>query len=427
MPDTVLTIYMIFGEFNQKGTIRTKYGSKDEYLEAIYELHKNDIKVYADIVLNHKMGADKVEQIYAVEGEEDNRNIENGKLEKINAWTKYTFDNRHNKYSDFKWNYSHFAGADWDERSQKNGIFRFVGRKWAEDVDVEKGNFDYLMGTDIDHENEEVKRELARWGRWYLEFTSVDNLRLDAVKHISAKFMKEWVEEMREVKPLECVGEYWNRDMNAIRRYIEDTNGEIPLFDVPLHYNFFDAANSAGNYDLSKLLDNTILKERPDLAVTFVDNHDTEPGQALASWVDDWFKEISYAIILLRKEGLPCVFYGDYYGVKQYNLSAKGDMLNRLIMIRDKYAYGDQADYFDDRDVVGFTRFGDDEHENSGMAVILSDSCGGNKNMYVGTKLVNCELYDITGKIKETTRVDENGNVNVWCNGGSVSIWVKKQ
>ena len=55
------------GEFNQKGSIETKYGTKDEYLKAIDELHKNNIRVYADIVLNHKMGADESEVVYAKE------------------------------------------------------------------------------------------------------------------------------------------------------------------------------------------------------------------------------------------------------------------------------------------------------------------------------------------------------------------------
>src|SRR5690625_1526205 len=40
------------GEFDQKGTVRTKYGTIEELRELIDELHKHEIKVYADIVLN---------------------------------------------------------------------------------------------------------------------------------------------------------------------------------------------------------------------------------------------------------------------------------------------------------------------------------------------------------------------------------------
>ena len=55
------------GEFEQKGTVRTKYGTKDELKEMIDELHKNKIAVYLDVVLNHKAGGDFTEKFMVVE------------------------------------------------------------------------------------------------------------------------------------------------------------------------------------------------------------------------------------------------------------------------------------------------------------------------------------------------------------------------
>lgn len=51
-------VYDIYdlGEFDQKGTIKTKYGSKQEYIDCIMALKQVGIETYADIVLNHKMG-----------------------------------------------------------------------------------------------------------------------------------------------------------------------------------------------------------------------------------------------------------------------------------------------------------------------------------------------------------------------------------
>lgn len=46
------------GEFKSKNTIRTKYGTQKEYLWCIKMFHLFGIDVYADIVLNHLMGAD---------------------------------------------------------------------------------------------------------------------------------------------------------------------------------------------------------------------------------------------------------------------------------------------------------------------------------------------------------------------------------
>lgn len=126
-------------------------------------------------------------------------------------------------------------------------------------------------------------------GKWYVETTNIDGLRLDAVKHIKSGFMAEFIHEMRKIKKLDCVGEYWNRNLQSLENYITKTNSSIPLFDVPLHYNLFEASNSNGNYDMARIFDNTLVKEMPQLAVTFVDNHDTEPGQALFSWIQEWF------------------------------------------------------------------------------------------------------------------------------------------
>ena len=53
------------GEFKSKNTIRTKYGTKKEYLWCIKMFHLFGIDVYADIVLNHLMGADVMEQVIA--------------------------------------------------------------------------------------------------------------------------------------------------------------------------------------------------------------------------------------------------------------------------------------------------------------------------------------------------------------------------
>ena len=426
--DAGYAVYDLYdlGEFDQKGSIETKYGTKDEYLHAIEELHKNNIKVYADIVLNHKIGADESETVYASQEENNNRNVDTTLPKKIEAWTIYNFPGRNNKYSDFKWNYEHFNGTDWDESGRKNGIFRFSGKHWDKNVDKENGNYDYLMGADIDFNNIEVVEELKKWGKWYLNFTGVDALRLDAVKHIKSGFMAEWIRCMREEKELDCVGEYWSKDLNSLKNYITMTNSTIPLFDVPLHYNLYQASVSNGNYDMSKILDNTLVKEMPSLAVTFVDNHDTEPGQALYSFVQDWFKPLAYSIILLRKEGLPCVFYGDYYGIPSQNIFPMNERLERLIKARKYFAYGEQIDYLDGFNIIAWVRTGDEEHIDSGLVTIMSDGPGGGKTINVGKRLANTVFYDYTGNVKENVYVDSEGNGIFYCNGGSVSVWVKK-
>ncbi len=83
---------------------------------------------------------------------------------------------------------------------------------------------------------------------------------------------------------------------------------------MPLHYNLYEASHSNGEYDMSQIFAGTLTAAREDYAVTFVDNHDTQVGQSLQSWIDGWFKVHAYSLILLRKAGVPVVFWGIYLG-----------------------------------------------------------------------------------------------------------------
>ena len=150
-------------------------------------------------------------------------------------------------------------------------------------------------------------------------------------------------------------------------------------------------------------------------------------GQSLQSWIHEWFKPLAYALILLRKDGLPCIFYGDYYGIPEKNVHPMKEKLEKLLWARKYFAYGHQIDYFDHPNIIGWTREGDYEHPDSGMAVILTDGAGGSKKMNVGKRLANQTLYDCTGNISKPVYIDRDGNGVFYVNGGSVSVCIKKE
>lgn len=413
------------GEFDQKGSIPTKYGTKQEYIKAIELLKKKNIKVIVDIVLNHKMGADETEEVLAIQEDFDNRNVSLSEARPIKAWTKYNFPGRGDTYSAFKWNWTHFHGVDWDDSTSTASIYKFYGKHWDENVDKEKGNFDYLMGADIDLNNYDVVVELQNWGKWYLETTGADGFRLDAVKHIRAEFFPEWLEEVTEKgnKEVFVVGEYWSTNLDTIQEYMNKSNGCMRLFDVPLHYNFYRAATSNGEFDMRTIFDGSLVQSNPQKAVTFVDNHDTQLGQALESWIPDWFKPQAYTLICLRKEGIPCVFYGDYYGIAEKQVSPKSSYLDVILETRKLYSYGEQVDYFEDPNLIGFVRKGDFEHPHSGIAVVMTDTTGGTIKMNMGVDFAGEEFLDCLGNVEERVVIDEEGNGEFWCKDGSVSIW----
>ena len=429
LTDVGYAVYDLYdlGEFMQKGTIPTKYGTKDEYLDAIKALKDNGIEVLADIVLGHRMGADEQERIFAYGQDENDRNVEIESKKKISVWTKFTFPGRNGKYSDFKWDWTHFHGTDFDAKSQEKGVYKFIGKEWDSNVDGEFGNYDYLMGVDLDMSDEEVVEELNTWGKWYYEFTGVDGFRLDAVKHIEFDFFKNWLNYLKEQegKEIFAVGEYWNAELSILENYLEKTQGIISVFDVPLHFNMYHASRSNGFFDMRYILKNTVLSSKPDLAVTFVDNHDTEYGQALESFVLDWFKCHSYALILLRQEGYPCVFYGDYYGIPHDDLPpVKG--LKDMMKIRENYAYGTMHDYFNDSKIVGWTLEGDSAHRNSGLAVLMTVEKGGVKKMYVGKHFAGVTFMDALKNTKAVVEIDDDGFGEFLVEDGSVSVFRPK-
>jgi alpha-amylase len=416
------------GEFDQKGTVRTKYGTKEQLAQAIEEAHRRGIRVIADVVLNHKAGADATERFRVVEVDPNDRNRELSGPFEIEGWTSFTFPGRGDRYSGFKWNYTHFSAVDRDELSKRNAIFKIFGegKAWAEDVDGEKGNYDYLMSADIDYHNGDVVEEAKRWALWLVEQLHVDGFRMDAVKHIEEKFVKRLIDHVRANTSPDffVVGEYWNADPARLTRFIDESDQTLQLFDVALHYRFLEAAKKGRDYDLTRLFDDTLVATNPFRAITFVDKHDSQPGQSLESWVDDWFKPIAYAMILLRKDGLPSVFYGDYYGINGGPESKKA-MLELLLVARKNLAYGEQADYFDHPNVVGFLRMGDREHPDSGLAVVASGGDEGTKFMRFGPERAGQVFYDLTGNRDERITLDPDGAATFTVNAGSVSVWAR--
>lgn len=426
------------GEFDQKGTTRTKYGTKQQLRSAIDACHNVGMQVYCDVVFNHKGGADETEWAEAVRVKRSNRNVEVEDARSVQAWTRFTFPGRGGEHSAFVWNHEHFDGVDWDEHAQEKAIFRFVGpgRNWEQKVSQEKGNFDYLMHADVDFNHPDVRAEFTRWADWFLSETGVDGFRVDAVKHIQNDFFAHWLGDLRSRhgRELFAVAEYWHAtNVELLHGYIEASRGCMSLFDAPLHGNFYKASRSGGQYDMRRILDGTLMNDQPALAVTLVDNHDTQPGQALESWVDWWFKPLAYALILLRQEGYPCVFHADWYGAT-YTTERPSEQavslvevpgLRELLRIRCDLAYGEQRDYFHEPWMIGWTREGDDDHPNSGLAVLMSIGGEGKQWMHVGSRHAGANFHDALGNQQGKVMISQDGWGEFCCSGGSVSVWVR--
>jgi alpha-amylase len=321
----------------------------------------------------------------------------------------------------------------------ENAIFSILnehGHDWEEMVDTEKGNYDYLMFADVEFRNPAVRDELKRWGKWYLNEIGFDGFRLDAVKHIAPQFYNEWLQHMRSVKPdLFAVGEYWAPgELTLLEKYIAATDGRMSLFDSALHHALHRASKEGSNFDLTTILHNSLVQSNPPLAVTVIENHDTQPLQSLEAPVENWFKPLAYALVLLRQDGYPCLFYPDLYGAHYTDKGQDGneheifldkvDGIEALLFSRKQYSYGPQRDYFDHPNCIGWTREGVTENEGSGCAVLISNGDAGHKQMEVGRMHAGKTFTDYLQKHPAKVTIDENGWGEFFVNPGSVSVWV---
>ncbi|WEV61131.1 alpha-amylase [Streptococcaceae bacterium ESL0729] len=416
------------GEFEQKGTVLTKYGSKEDYLAAIRAIHDFDMEVYADIVFNQMLGADETEVVPAAIYDSNNRNRELSPDENIEAWTKFTFPGRAGKYNDYIWTWKNFSGVDYDARTKTHAIFNIDNKGWNSEVDRENGNYDYLMGCDLDMSYDETIEQLDEWGRWHLELTGVDGYRLDAVKHIEFDYYVDWLLKRRSEKGIHMfvVGEYWSADLSRLTDYLNSSGNIIRLFDVPLHYNLYNAANSNGSYDMRNILKGTLIENHEDFSVTFVDNHDTQPGQSLASWVGGWFKLHAYALILLRKQGVPVVFWGDLYGIPSQGINPVGPGLESLLKLRNKIDFGNQVDYFDDPNCISWVLTGDFNEDYSGIVVIMTNGASSQKTVTVSALHRDKVFVDILKNNDSRVTLDRDGKGTFPINGGQVSVYVQE-
>jgi alpha-amylase len=447
------------GEYDQRSTIPTKYGSKSELHDAINALHgyvlqggqlrKVDgaryVHVYVDIVLNQKFGGEPDPDLWqAIRVNPDNRTeeywgtgYERGQIE-IRGYTWFRYRGRGPQPSSFEWRARHFDSVDRVDAIVQDGatfkdpddkyIYRYLhnelgyvpaDKSFGTWVSLEKGNFEFLSGADIDFGRFDVREELKYWGAWLAKEIGADGARLDAVKHYTANYSREWIGHVRAQvgRPLFAVAEYISGDTGPLHSYLTAVSAaggfpqEVSVFDFPLRFKFRNASWAQDQYDLRDLNRDTMMAEQPAKAVTFVENHDYQYGRAPDSHVREWIKPIAYAFILLRAGGYPCIFYGDYYGIDRA-LDGRGqpsgkEYLDLLIKVRKQFALGEER-YYSERSIAGWVRMGGVPGARGALAVVINIAEHGVRAINMDTGRVNKRFYHLT-TLKHTGSYDAGG------------------
>lgn len=375
------------GEYDQKGSVKTWFGSKLELLELISTAHECNMQVYADLVLNHNNGADEQEI---------------NPIDKIQRWTKFE-----PKSGKFARNWECFHPS--------------IFERWD--------NMEFGEMPDLCHRNPYVYKEMLELSRWLIEDIGYDGFRYDFVLGYGGWLVKSILERMykkndrNDFAPF-GVGECWDTDRD-IDEWLDEVNNwsDNPgsAFDFPLREKLKNLCDSFG-YSLLNMLDGkTVSDERPMSAVTFVENHDIFRTDPI---IND--KMLAYAWILTH-EGYPCVFWYDYFNLAlAKENSANG--IDVLLKIHEQYAGGEKEILYADDDLYIMQRNG--SGNLPGLIFVLNNLGNRWNGTTVQTKWKSAELNaiayysDIDIGVPEKKQTDETGSTDLWAPPRGYAVYI---
>ncbi|TAF69319.1 MAG: starch-binding protein [Flavobacterium sp.] len=262
-------------------------GTQAQLVSLITELHNKNIKVIADIVVNHRGGT--------------------------LGW--YDFSTPSWNTPTETWsicNTSHISAS---------------GQKGTGNPDydpVQAGlkspgtSGSFSAARDLDHSNVEVRNGIKTWMLWLKNQIGFDGWRYDFVHGFDGKYIKEYNDA---TSPYFSVGELLEGDRNRIVKWIDYTKGgtataSSTAFDFATKSALQNAFN---DNNLSYLKDGSgkasgLIGVWPDKAVTMLDNHDTGPvpyGQDL--WIFPGSKVLNGYAYILTHPGTPMVWWPHYF------------------------------------------------------------------------------------------------------------------
>lgn len=363
--------YFDFGEFEQHGTIPTRFGTRTELESLIAAAHSNNIEVIADIVLNHNSGGGLEYNPYR-------------------GYDTYTlFDETHGNAS---------------------GLFN---RNYEDFYPNSVNNYDpgslFYPESNLDHHRENVQNWLWKQdnsvAKYYKNVMGFDGWRFDYVLGFESFVIKDWLEAVGGFS----VSELWDADADLIKTHIEETGSGA--FDFAAFYRMEQAFDRYS--DLTYLTRDQVWQTYPDKAVTFTANHDTEKDGNIDNYIESSNKLKAYAFIMTHP-GYPTVFYSDYEN------DAFKEQINTLIKIHNTLAIGDLEVLYTDEDEYIAKRKGTDS--NPGLIVYITTNSS-TKRRAVNTGWSNQQVMDYTGNSSFFPNATEDGVIELEAPANGYAVW----
>jgi len=352
------------GSKDQKGTIPTRYGTRESLQRCAAMMRANGIDIYIDLVENQRDGDD----------------------------------------GHFNFQYKDAFGNPGGGRFPKGPVdfHPFV----PQDPGVFSDQFSF--GRDLAPINGgkpkgECGVQLIDAADWLTRALDVQGYRLDNTKGVSTIFITELLaaESMRNKF---AVGEFADGNIGLLENWANAVQHRASSFDFPLHFTLKDMCNNPDNFPMAFLDHAGLAGADPLGAVTFVENHDTDRGGVGGPIVKN--KLLAYAYIL-TSEGYPSVFYRDYS--KDPNGFGLKDGIDRLISIHERVASGETLQRFKDGGVFAFERLG-----GTHLLVGLNKDAGTTRTLTVETGFgADKELQNLTDDQAPRVKTNARGQVTI--------------
>lgn len=275
------------------------WGSLQYLKTLIANLHANDCKVLADVVVNHRAGN--------------------------TSWCNFAADN-FGEYGSYQLTSSHICGDD--EVNSDSGAGSCKGKATGQKDTGEN----WCCARDLDHTNSYVQEAIVAYLQWMKDEIGYDGWRYDMVKGFGAEYIAKYNEE---TNPYFSVGEYWDGSYMTVATWIDGTKNKSAAFDFPGKYNALNEglakknyAKMASNNKPAGLISSNLYRR---YAVTFVDNHDTYRDDS--KYVGDVLQAYAY---VLSAPGVPCVFW--------LHWTANKTDINEMIRVRKLMGIHSESD-----------------------------------------------------------------------------------
>ena len=346
--------------------IMEEFGTMEDFDKLLCEIHKRDMKLIMDLVVNHT--SDEHE------------------------WFQNALKDPDSKYRD----YYYFKKDDGSKKEPNNWNSFFAGPAWNyyEDIDSWALHLFSKKQMDLNWENEEVRAEVIKMVNWWLD-KGVDGFRMDVINYISKEeglpqgndvigqmmgfygiehyyygpklhqFLHEVHEKAFAPHDAFSVGETPGLGMNMCQLVTGEERKELDMvfsfdhLETPGHVRMDDYEYDL-NYYRDYMIDWMTNYGNNCWMSIFYNNHDN-PRMVNKVTEDSKYHEVIMkllAVMQLTLKGTPFIFQGDEMGLTNYQFTS----MNQITDVEAKGYYAEYVNQMSEQEAFQKILCGTREH-----------------------------------------------------------------